>query len=144
MSGRNAEAYRDIIEREHPTSLVHHRMPMEQRAAQFSPFAALTGYEDMVEETARLTQPRRELDENELERLDQRLRLLREHLGEHPVVRVLYFVADARKQGGSYEAVSGELLRLEEYPGALVLRGGLRISIEDLYALEGEIFDGKE
>jgi hypothetical protein len=144
MSGRNAEAYRDIIEREHPTSLVHPRMPMEQRAAQFSPFAALTGYEDMVEETARLTQPRRELDENELERLDQRLRLLREHLGEHPVVRVLYFAADARKQGGSYEAVSGQLLRMEEFPNALVLQGGRRIPVEDLYALEGEIFEERE
>lgn len=94
---KDPHRYDDIIHLPHHQSQVHPHMSLSDRAAQFSPFAALTGYDDAVQETARLTESRIELDENARVLLDERLRLLQINLEEHPFVTFTYFIPDSRK-----------------------------------------------
>ena len=119
-------------------------MSLYDRAAQFAPFKALTGYEDDVEETARLTDHRIELDEERMEQLDARLQLLEEHLVEAPAVSITYFVPDVRKDGGSYETVSGIIKKIDSVQRVLVLRDGRQIAIGDVYGITGELFSAME
>lgn len=128
--------YDDIIDLPHPTSTKHPRMPASDRAAQFSPFAALTGHEAAIRETARLTDRRVELDEDEKAELDVRLRVLADHLPERPEVRITYFQADRRKEGGSYETAVGAVKKLDEVERAVVMTDGRRIPIDDIYEIE--------
>lgn len=128
--------YDDIIDLPHPTSQKHPRMPASDRAAQFSPFAALTGHEAAIRETARLTDRRVELDEDEKTALDRKLRLLTEHLTERPPVRITYFQADRRKDGGSYETAEGAMKKVDEIARMVVLTDGRRIPIDDIYEIE--------
>ena len=102
MSGK----YDDIINLPHPTSQNHPRMSLHDRAAQFSPFAALTGHHAAIAETGRLTDQRIELDESEIARVDAALQHLQELLPERPTVSITYFVPDERKNGGSYQTVT--------------------------------------
>ena len=105
---------------------------MHERAAQFSPFAALTGYDSAIAETARLTEQKRILGEDERERLDRCLMQLREHQSELPYIDATHFVRDARKDGGSYSTVSGNLKRLDEVGKVLYMTDGSCINIEDI------------
>lgn len=114
-------------------------MSMESRAAQFSPFAALTGYEAVVAETARRTEEKCELDEEQKLRIGRRLALLRKHIREAPIVRVRYFVPDERKAGGAERFAEGPVKKIDEYAGLLLLPDA-EIPFEDIYALEGELF----
>ncbi len=147
----SSHSYDDIIDLPHHQSAVRPHMPLLDRAAQFSPFAALVGYEDAVRETARLTSEKIELGEDGAAELDARLRLLGETLekagryGEKPVVEITYFVPDARKDGGAYETVTAAVRRIDLTERALVLEerdshGRERIPIDDVLSLEGEIF----
>lgn len=133
--------YEDIIALPHPEPKNHVRMTILNRAGQFAPFAALTGYDDAVEETARLTDARGELDEDERERLDRRLRLLAlpEYSGAR--VTIVYFRPDSKKEGGRYEDILCSVSRLDTVGRAIVTDGGLRLSIEDIFSIEGEVFD---
>ena len=128
--------YDDIIHLPHPVSLKHPRMSRQNRAAQFAPFAALTGYGDAVEETARSTQQRIELTDSRKEMLDEQLRLIRENLDQRPVISVEYFLPDARKAGGSYVLVTGPAVRLDVLTGTLHLQDGTTIPVEDIYDLQ--------
>ena len=121
--------YEDIIGLPHPTSTRHPRMPMANRAAQFSPFAALSGYEDAVREEARLTGRRIELSEEEKAVLDGELRLLEEQGGG---AAFTYFLPDGRKEGGAYTTVTGAVRRIDRAAGEAVLTGGQRIRIADI------------
>lgn len=132
--------YDDIIDLPHPTSLKHPRMSTENRAAQFSPFAALTGYDDAVSETARLTQSRGELDEQGKALLDERLRLLRENIAEQPEVDIIYFRPDLRKFGGEYVPHSGALRCIDPVERSLLFADGFRVAIDDIYHLDSDIF----
>lgn len=132
--------YDDLLDLPHHVSVTHPHMSLYDRAAQFAPFKALTGYEDDVEETARLTDRRVELDADTIERLDARLRLLEEHLADAPVVSVTYFRPDERKDGGSYETLTGVVRKIDGVRHILVLRSGQQIPIGDIYRIEGEIF----
>ena len=136
----SADAYKDIIHLPRPVSAAHPHMPLYDRAAQFAPFKALSGYEDDAEETARLTERRVEPDENAVEALDARLRLLGERLSDAPEVRVTYFRPDGRKEGGAYRTVTGRVKKLDALSGALLLRSGERIPFADILALDGELF----
>ena len=140
MSG----SYQDIIHLPHPTSAKHTRMPARDRAAQFSPFAALTGYEAAVKETARLTDRRIELDESEKEAIDLRLTLVQERLPEPTKVTITYFVPDKKKTGGAYVSVSGTVKRIDDYERMVILRNGTSIPIDDILHINGELFDGIE
>lgn len=127
--------YEDIIHLPHHRSKKHAPMPLIDRAAQFSPFAALTGHDAAIKETARLTDRKIELDEYEIEVLDEKLRTIREHLNTNPEISVTYFQPDERKSGGQYVTVVGNVRKVDEYEQCLLLNDGTRIVIEDILEL---------
>ena len=128
--------YDDIIDLPHHQSATRPHMSMTERAAQFSPFAALTGYEAVLEETARLTDRRIELSESEQAELDRTLAWLGDHLGEKPKAALTYFVPDEAKEGGSYRTVTGRIRQIDAVNRTVKIEDGGEIGISDLYALE--------
>ena len=129
--------YEDIMDLERPAS-PRKKMSLSDRAAQFSPFAALTGFEAAVAEAGRLTETRREPSEEEIEALNRKLSYLAGHLGERRQVTLTYFLPDLRKEGGSYETERGEVLKIDTARGLLLLDGGRVIPIKDIRDLEME------
>lgn len=132
--------YDDIINLPHPTSKRHPRMPVHDRAAIFSPFAALSGHGAAIAETARLTERRIELDEDTRAELDRRQAILLGHMDEQPEVTITWFQPDERKDGGAYLTATGRLKKLRELERLLVLADGTEIPLEDVVALESGIF----
>lgn len=132
--------YDDILHLPHPTSKRHPRMPIVDRAAQFSPFAALTGHKAAIEETARVTDRRIELDEDAKEQLDQTLQLLMERIDEQPEITVTWFSPDKKKAGGQYHTATGKLKRIDSREGRLILTDGNQIPLEDLLEIRSESF----
>ncbi len=128
--------YDDIIDLPHHVSSTRPRMPMIDRAAQFQPFRALTGYEDAVRETARLTDRRMELTEEEKARLDAALQRLMDSISSRPQVSVTWFQPDKRKAGGAYVTTTGRLKKIDNLEGVLILLGGERIVIEDILDIQ--------
>lgn len=126
-------AYDDIIGLPHPTSAKHPRMPMADRAAQFSPFAALAGHGAAIQETARLTDQKIELTEDEKAVLDEKLRLLADTGGEAVFT---YFLPDERKSGGAYVTVSGGLKKIDLLKHRIILTDGMVIPIGDILDIE--------
>lgn len=122
-------SYEDMLYMPHPTSKTHLRMSMEKRAAQFAPFAALTGHADAVEETARITQERVELTEDRKEQID---RVLQEVQLRDNVVLV-YFLPDVYKEGGSYQTVSGMIEKIKDEK---LYISGREIPVKDLFSIE--------
>ncbi len=141
MQPNSEHKYDDIIDMPHHVSETHPQMSVHDRAAQFSPFAALTGYDDAVTETARLTECRVELDEDAVSLINRRLRILIDNAGERPLISVTYFVPDERKSGGAYVTVSGNFRRFDESDISIVLSDGAKISVSDIYFIEGDIFE---
>ena len=129
MSGK----YDDIIALPHPEPRTHPRMSLHDRAAQFSPFAALTGHSAAIAETGRLTDSRITLDESEMARVDAELQHLQELLPSRPTVSITYFVPDERKAGGSYQTVTGTVRRIDTVNGALLLTDRRGIPIADIF-----------
>jgi hypothetical protein len=119
-------------------------MPMHKRAAQFSPFAALVGYEDAVFETARITEPRRKLDEQELAELNRRMTFLAAHLAKQPEVSIEYFVPDQTKAGGSYHVVSGTVSIIYKRKRIVIMHDGTAIHMDDITGLNSALFDFME
>lgn len=115
--------YDDILNLPHPVSKKHPRMSTEERAAQFSPFSALTGYDESIDESDRQVERFSEFDENYLEELDKKLQFIREHIGEHPPVEVTLFIPDGKKEGGSYETVCGRVEKIDEVAREIRLDG---------------------
>lgn len=132
-----SDTYDDILYLPHPTSKTHPRMSRQDRAAQFSPFAALTGYEDTVKETARLTEERPILTEDEMAELDARLRLAME-LGTE--VSVTWFRPDSRKSGGSYVTAAGRIRKADEIQRVLIMDNGAQIPVDEVTAVDSSIF----
>ncbi len=128
--------YEDILHLPHHVSKNHPQMPLMSRAAQFSPFAALTGYDAAVEETARLTDEKLTLDEEQQLRIGECLTLLTERIRERPVVAVTYFVPDLRKAGGAYFSVTAPVKKVDGYESLLQLETGRAIPFDDIYSLE--------
>ena len=118
---KSVSIYEDILEFPHPTSRNHPRMPLADRAAQFMPFKSLTGYEAAVEETARLTDAKPILSEEEIRKLNTRLQLLYEHLADKSCVSVTYFEKDPLKEGGAVRTLSGTVTRIDSPEGSMVL-----------------------
>ena len=134
------DPYDDILHLPHPTSKRHPRMPIVDRAAQFSPFAALTGHKAAIEETARVTDRRIELDEDAKEQLDQMLQLLLERIDEQPEITVTWFSPDKKKAGGQYHTATGKLKRIDTQESRLILTDGNQIPLEDLLEIRSESF----
>ena len=135
--------YADIIDMPHHVSKDRPHLSMHQRAAQFSPFAALVGYEDVIEETTRQTDSKRELDETEKAELDRKLSVIAAHLAEKPIVVIEYFVPDKTKAGGEYVFKSGTVVKILQVQKKLVLGDGTEIRIEDIADISGELFAGE-
>ena len=132
--------YADIIDLPHHISQNHPQMPLRDRAAQFAPFSALTGYEAAVGETARLTSERRELSSQEAEELDRRFADLAARLKDRPEVTAEYFVPDDRKAGGAYVTVTGRVRHISVPEKALVMEIGTVIPMDDVVSIDGNIF----
>ncbi len=135
-----AHKYDDIIDLPHHRSQKHPHMPLADRAAQFSPFAALTGHGDAVKETARLTEARIELDEEAKASLNARLLFLEDNLKELPEVVITMFVPDGQKAGGAYVAKTGAVKRIDEYEQTIVMADDTVVPIDAVFALDGELF----
>ncbi len=130
--------YEDILYLPHHVSKTRARMSQADRAAQFSPFAALTGYDAAVAETARVTCDRVELSEDARMELNEMLNGLARRLGEGPRAAVTHFVPDERKAGGSYVVTEGVVRRIYSQEGYLVMEGGLEISFRDIIGITGK------
>lgn len=140
----NKNNYDDIIDLQHHQSVKHPHMSSHDRAAQFSPFAALTGYGDAVAETARTTETKAELDEYCREALSRRINIILGNLDKQPKVSITYFLPDKKKSGGKYITSSGCVKRLSEYRDNVVMRNGTEIPIDDIVNIEGDLFDSLE
>ena len=136
LSVKEEHKYDDIIHLPHHASPTRPRMSIIDRAAQFSPFAALTGYDAAVKETARLTDERIELDESRQIILNEKLLMVAERMREHPVVTITYFLPDERKAGGSYVNVTDNVKKIDEYERMVIMAEGTRIPIEQIYEIE--------
>ena len=134
-------AYADIIDREYPVSAKHPPMSRLNRAAQFAPFAALTGYDDLIRESERETGARTELDENSIEMLDRKLAWLLRHR-DPPEASFTFFVPDGKKAGGAYQTVAGRLLRYDPLSRSVTLSGGETLFIDDIREIECDAFGG--
>ena len=132
--------YDDIICLPHHVSDHRPQMRLSDRAAQFAPFAALSGYEDAIIETTRQTSPRIELEKDRKEELDFKLRLLNESLENRPSVTFTYFEEDMRKSGGEYLTVSGVVKKIDFTERTFLLESGLLIYVDDILDMESSIF----
>lgn len=132
--------YEDIINLPHHVSKTRPQMPMSDRAAQFAPFAALTGYDDAVKETGRLTDDKIELEESSLNEVNAKIQLLREKLADAPEVTFTYFRPDDRKDGGAYLTITGTVKKLDDYERQIVLQDGTKVPIDDILDISGDIF----
>lgn len=132
--------YEDIINLPHHVSARHPQMPLSARAAQFSPFAALTGHEDAIRETERLTEDFREPDEDRSELLDNKIRLLQENLSENPEVEVTYFQPDSKKTGGAYVTVRGRVKKIDVRSCRMVFTDQTALALDHICSIEGELF----
>ena len=130
--------YDDIINLPHHVSTERPRMSMINRAAQFSPFAALSGYEESVQETARLTDSRIDIDESVKVALDAKLQVIQSRLPEQMQVSITYFVPDIRKAGGAYVVVNGKVRKLDDVRHIIQLTDRTEIPIEEIIDIEGD------
>lgn len=129
MNDADIHKYDDIINLSHHVSSTRPHMSIEERAAQFSPFAALTGHEDAIKETARQTEREIILDENELEILDEKLKAILSDKSDNKNIKVVYYVPDENKNGGKYVECSGRVKKMDEYRHVLVMEDGTEISV---------------
>lgn len=132
--------YDNIINLPHHVSDKRSRMSQRDRAAQFSPFAALTGYDDKIDETARLTDEKAELTEDMKAELDYKTNLLLEHINEITNVKVVYFTPDSDKQGGAYQIKQGTLRRIDTVSMEFIFTDGFTVKTEDIYSIESDLF----
>ena len=128
--------YEDIINLPHHVSTRHPQMSMMNRAAQFAPFAALTGHSAAIEETARLTESQQELADEDSEILNQKMAYLREAINEHPTISITYFEPDKRKSGGRYMSIEGQLQNIDDYNPTIVLKNGETIPLKSVLDIQ--------
>lgn len=141
MNAPPGGAYDDIIRLPRPASMGHPRMALPDRAAQFAPFAALTGYEAAIAETFRLTDERMELDEYTKAALSDRLRFIADGDAGQYQVSITYYRPDTRKRGGHYATAAGTVRKIDEYHRIVVMAGGLKVPIDDIIAIDGAVFE---
>ena len=140
MSGK----YDDMIDLPYPHPSRHAPMPLIKRAAQFAPFSALAGYDDVIVETARWTDDKVELDESNVGMLNEKMMVLQSLLNLQPEITLLYFQPDGRKEGGAYVSLTGIVKKIDYLGQALILedgtREGKRIPMDQIREMEGDIF----
>lgn len=131
--------YKDIINLSRPISK-RPKMSLEQRSAQFAPFAALTGYEGQIRETARLTNRKIEIDEEIKLVLDLKIQLIQEKIKEQPEIEITYFIPDLKKEGGRYEVITNVIKKIDTYKNEIIMIDGTTIAIEEIIDVQSEIF----
>ena len=136
--------YNEIMGLPHHVSKTRPQMPMSDRAAQFAPFAALTGYDAAIKETGRLTDERIELDVEALSALDMKYQLLMEALDEAPEVIITYFRPDERKAGGKYITATGAVKKVDDFERRITMQDGTKIPMDDVLSIDGELFSSLE
>lgn len=132
--------YDDIIHLPHPRSKTRAQMPPRSRAAQFAPFAALTGYDAAIAETARQTDTRSELDENQTAVLNEKLQFLQLHLAQFPEATITFFQPDLQKSGGAYLTISGQLKKIDPLAGTVTFINGSCVPINQIFKIESPLF----
>ena len=140
MNNDCSEKYKDIIDLPHHQSKTRQRMSMIDRAAQFSPFAALTGHNDAIIETARLTDRKIELDEGTKSVLNEKIQMISDYLSEMPTVTFTHFEPDIKKDGGAYLKTTGTVKKIDDFNKEIYLTDGTIILIEHIYEIESELF----
>ena len=136
---KNSGKYDDIINLPHHVSKKHPRMSLEARAAQFAPFAALTGYDEVIRETARFTNKRIEINEEIKAILDEKLLFIKEQIKTRPNISVTYFVPDSKKEGGRYVSLTGKVIKIDEYKQHIILENKIEIPISEIVEITGDI-----
>ena len=136
--------YNEIMGLPHHVSKTRPQMPMSDRAAQFAPFAALTGYDAAIKETGRLTVERIELDVEALSALDMKYQLLMEALDEAPEVTITYFQPDERKAGGKYVSAVGAVKKIDDFERRITMQDGAKIPMDDVLSIDGKLFSSLE
>lgn len=137
MRDEEERRYEDIIWMPHHVSEKHPQMALVDRAAQFSPFAALTGYDAAIEETERITDNWLELSDSSKEILDGKLKWIEEHIAERPEAEFTCFVPDERKEGGAYVRKKGKVKRIDRYERRIIMEGGESVEIEKVVEING-------
>lgn len=137
---KDIKRYDDIINMPHHTSAVRPHMSNYDRAAQFSPFAALTGHDAAVKETARLTEEKQELDDYEKARLNDKLQIIADRLPSNPMVTITYFSPDEQKSGGAYRVCSGCVKKIDGQGHTVVMTDKKVIPIQQISEIEGDLF----
>ena len=140
MQSPTSFPYGDILYETHHVSPTRAKMSMIERAAQFAPFAALTGYDAAIAETARLTDGQAELDECAKGELNRKFCLLQEYSRQQPLIRLTHFVPDSRKEGGAYVAVQGTFKKIDSHAQLLILTDGQTVPLKDILELDCELF----
>jgi hypothetical protein len=133
--------YDDIINLPHHVSKTHPHMSLADRAAQFSPFAALTGYEDAIKEAGRIVDEKIELSEEEKEEINRQLNYLNEHKKDNIQITITYFLKDMKKNGGSYRQITSNLKRLDEIEKTIQLADNTILRIDDIRKIQSPLFD---
>ena len=136
--------YDEIMGLPHHVSKTRPQMPMSDRAAQFAPFAALTGYDSAIKETGRLTDERIALDEGALTALNMRYQLLMDALDEEPEVEITYFKPDERKAGGKYVSAVGAVKKIDDFERRITMQDGAKIPMDEVLSIDGELFSSLE
>lgn len=139
MSRIEENKYKNIINLPHPNSKKHPRMSLHDRSAQFAPFAALTGYEEEIQETARVTFNKLQLDEEKKEELDEKLKMIKQNNIENSNITITYFVKDERKDGGEYVTERGNIKKIDEFKHIIVLENGTVIQMENIVEINMNI-----
>jgi len=136
--------YDEIMGLPHHVSRTRPQMPMSDRAAQFAPFAALTGYDSAIKETGRLTDEKIELDEEALTTLDMKYQFLMDALDDEPEVTITYFQPDERKAGGKYVSATGTVKKVDDFERRITMRDGAKIPMDNVLSIDGELFSSLE
>ncbi len=137
---KESHKYDDIIHLPHYVSSRRARMTVHDRAAQFSPFAALTGYDSVIEETGRPTDTETELTDSSVEQIDEKLQMLAENIEIHPTVTVTYFEPDRYKSGGQYVTITGQVKRVDSYKQGLLLTDSRTIPMKAIRSIQCDLF----
>lgn len=132
--------YNEIINLSRPKSK-HPQMTLEQRSAQFAPFAALTGYEGQIKETARLTDKRLELDEEAKSILDTKIQIIKEKIDQQPQIEITYFIPDKQKEGGKYVTIENKIKKINPYTNEIIMVDKTNIKIDEIINIQGNIFN---
>ena len=134
-------SYDDIIHLPHHVSKTHPQMPVIDRAAQFAPFAALTGYDSAIKEASRQTCERVEIDDSMKDVLSYKLQILSDRIKEHVEVSITYFQPDSKKDGGSYNAATGTINKIDLDERIVAMTDGVMIPIDEIISIDGTLFE---